>query len=363
MADQPATEAAQTANPPPAETQADPAAPSTAETQAPTQPSIEDVLGANKQPEPGVDPNQAYSYVDDRGQTQVVTLAQLVDAHKGKQTSQTTPELLEKAQLLDKVMTTNDPQAFNELAAKFNIGTGQGQADVAPAGVSTPQGTPQTAAATNEVAQLQQEINQLKQVVSGQVPLMSQLQKMKQVATARQLIDACKETLPFSSSFPQAADMVVDRIEQAKQLYAQQGVDLMSHPEHNKVSANIIRQVENQLSAIAKAFGGKVQADAAAAANGVPGTKVVDDQPNPNEPKSIPANYQVLPNGQIVDNRARPYTQNSSGQLQEVSSQPVDVSPGAGLVNQPPQQTKRVDPRGMRERIKARIDQLRAAQS
>lgn len=272
----------------------------------PTPPATPPAKGLERDGTAQGDPYQIYEFPGIDGSPRRMTVAEMVEA-VNRQGPNIDPERLAKLDLYESA-AKGDPEATRKLVETYLP--------------KVPETPPDPA---KVIATLQQEVQELKQVVSGRlIPTHDQIETLRYRSLMANVIDQTKNEVPYTAKNPKGPDMVLAMFRQQVAAFRIPEND----PRMRSVLANCMTQVENELRSTATLYQG-FNPQSAPPANGSPAQKVVDDQAARRPVNHIPARLAMI-GERIVDERGRPVVQGPDQQFYEVpNTVPNNLPPGA----------------------------------
>lgn len=307
-------------------------------------------------PEPAPQPQQTSGGVDleqrfqltKNGQPVFPTLGELaknyIDAPDSEQMSQ--------FGLYQKAVTENDAEAAQQLLQSFGVDQSQIQQAIGQQPVADTPRTPE------EVQQLQEELSQIKQMVSGHNPIIQQHIASQEQQVIHNSLQSQQDKYPFLVKHPEGAQLAHNRLNEIRNFAkTQRNIDLNDQPSLLKQAAEkAFADVEQFLSHTAQAFGLNAAQQAATQYTSV------NDQ-NPDNPGGAPPGgwegQGYIPPKTIVDT-TQPTPNTAPGQP-PLPTQPVLPPTGTGQATPPQVDPKQqaFKPGDLRNMVAQRTQQLR----
>ena len=238
-----------------------------------------------------IDPDTRLYVPDGKGGETVKTIQQLID--DAQKVNTVDPDLIKQAELL-KGVKAGDHNAANELWQSF--------APAAPEPVKTPE--------QEELSALREKVAALEAGLNQQGATVQQVEDARMLTGIKSIVEQRAGDLPWTAKHPQGSNRVLEKFKELKaQASALPDVNVADGNMQIKLLAMAMKQVENQMTVDARAFGVEAPAKPAETNGNPPAPTARDDQDGRHE-GSLPPGAVGFINGKPVDQWGRiVYTQ------------------------------------------------------
>ena len=255
------------------------------------------------------------------------TLQEMADALLEKRAEILDPDKTKKFEAFQKAVAENDPKAAHDLLDLY----------MPPADTK-----PKPVAADERMATVEKELQDIKQLLGRQTPIVRQIEDARIQGGVKNLITQHATNLPhLAKEINDGARRVTAKITEyrdaAKAHLGLSDEQFNNHPRRQQILARAMLDCEHDLKTLADRFRGfDPAATTGADGKAKPGTVAVEDQAATPVDR-IPARFQV-DGGRLVDTVGQVVTQARHGEMQTVPTEPLAGEPSGTAVGVAPVQ-------------------------